>query len=555
MWCSVIGLALCLSALTLTSSSESSTPLDVPVKNSEKRKTKIFKRNIKVFHEWFETSGGQRKGINLDIVKGRNIGVLAKEKVVIESKILSIPMSIILTEKTIQSSLRKMRSTSNVKRALQGLKNSDDLVTLFLMYEDSLGEKSRWAPYIKMFPQNIQTVAFFNQSEINALQDPIVIGLVDTFRNRLDKKYRTLKHTLNILFASVPKEQRSKYISKQAWMHWETLVGSRALVMRGKRYLAPFADMFNFRPQQGDRERAQGQNFLHYHRIEGSMFNVYADRSTGVGEQVFEDYGDNPNLVYLIHHGFLPAENPFDCVHLPMPLLRAGDANVELKRHLLEDTHDVRRMSENFAECVDLSGLSARTMLYLRVLVMDDSDCDACRLAINDEIQFSGGNRQVQTMAIAKAAKRCVATNHDEEIYDHIFLTVKKKLASFATSLAQDEAILASSDGHGYLQVGAAVGSSMSLVSVGHARILCFLVLVTRPHTSMRTLDLGIAQANPLASPSLTLKPVPPSPYSLTLLPPSPSSYSLPHPTPSLTLLRHPTPSLTLLRPSPLDSQ
>ena len=453
MWFGVIGLALCLPALTLTSSSQSSMPPDATTKKSGKRATKHFKRDIEAFHEWFETSGGQRKGINLNIVKGRRVGVVAKDKVVIESKILSIPMSIILTEKTIQSSLRKMRSTSNVKRALQGLKNSDDLITLFLMYEDSLGEKSRWAPYIKMFPQELQTVAFFDQSEVNALQDPFVIDQVDTFRKRLDKKYKSVKHTLNILFASLPKEQRSKYISKQAWMHWEALVGSRALIMRGKRYMVPFADMFNFRPQQGDRERAQGQNFLHYHRIEGNMFNVYADRSTAVGEQVFEDYGDNPNLVYLIHHGFLPAENPFDCVHLPLPLLRTGDPNAELKRHLLEDTHDVERMSDEFAECVGLAGLSERNLLYLRVLMMDDSDCDACRLAINDEIQFSGGNRQVQTMAIAKAAKRCVATNHDEEIYEHIYVTVKKKLASFRTTLAQDEAILASSDGHGYLQV------------------------------------------------------------------------------------------------------
>ena len=443
-----ISLTLCLAALTLTSSSPSSRP----TKKSEKPKTKEIKRNIKAFHEWFEQKGGKLQGLNLKLVKGRRVGVVAKEKVVIESKILSIPMSIILTENTIQKRLRNMRSMSNVKRALRGLKSSDDLITLFLMYEDSLGDKSLWAPYIKMLPQEIQTVAFFDEAEVNALQDSFVIEQVEQFRNRIDKKYKSMKRTLKLLFSSLPKQQRSKYISKRAWMHWEALVGSRALIMRGKRYLVPFADMFNFRPQKGDREHSQGQNFLHYHRIEGNMFNVYADRSTAAGKQVFEDYGDNPNLVYLIHHGFLPAENPFDCVYLPMPVLR-GEANAELKRRLLEDTHDLRRFSRNFAECVGLSGLSERILLYLRVLIMDDDDCDACRLAINDEIKFAGGNRQAQSMAIAKAAKRCVASNHDEQIYEHIYLTAKKKLGSFVTSLAQDERILSSADGEGYLQV------------------------------------------------------------------------------------------------------
>jgi hypothetical protein len=35
---------------------------------------------------------------------------------------------------------------------------------------------------------------------------------------------------------------------------------------------------------------------------------------------VFEDYGDNPSSLYLDHHGFVPFENPFDCVNLKFNL-------------------------------------------------------------------------------------------------------------------------------------------------------------------------------------------------------------------------------------------
>lgn len=44
-----------------------------------------------------------------------------------------------------------------------------------------------------------------------------------------------------------------------------------------------------------------------------------ADRATNAGDQVFEDYGDNSNALYLDHHGFVPhAPNPFDCVSLTL---------------------------------------------------------------------------------------------------------------------------------------------------------------------------------------------------------------------------------------------
>ena len=135
--------------------------------------------------------------------------------------------------------------------------------------------------------------------------------------------------------------------------YWETIVGSRALIIKGKRLLVPFADMFNYMPQRGERRAHSyvsiesipstvffffaffgliatltrslsrlryGDFFLHYHRVEDGAFKVFADRATRAEEQVFEDYGDNPNSVYLQHHGFVPDHNPFDCVRMPLPV-------------------------------------------------------------------------------------------------------------------------------------------------------------------------------------------------------------------------------------------
>ena len=42
-----------------------------------------------------------------------------------------------------------------------------------------------------------------------------------------------------------------------------------------------------------------GEFFLHYHRVEQGEFRIFADRSTPADTEVFEDYGDNPNSVYV----------------------------------------------------------------------------------------------------------------------------------------------------------------------------------------------------------------------------------------------------------------
>lgn len=73
---------------------------------------------------------------------------------------------------------------------------------------------------------------------------------------------------------------------------------------------------------------------------------VFADRSVHSGGEVLEDYGDSSNHVYearqsilrnntntvprryLHHHGFVPDNNPFDCVEMTLPALEAAPPDV-----------------------------------------------------------------------------------------------------------------------------------------------------------------------------------------------------------------------------------
>lgn len=64
--------------------------------------------------------------------------------------------------------------------------------------------------------------------------------------------------------------------------------------------------MFNYSPHPDTRSAESGEFYLLHHKLHSDSLEVLVDRDTPKGSQMFEDYGDNPNALYLDHHGFVP---------------------------------------------------------------------------------------------------------------------------------------------------------------------------------------------------------------------------------------------------------
>ena len=56
----------------------------------------------------------------------------------------------------------------------------------------------------------------------------------------------------------------------------------------------------------------------HYRNDKDNSITVRADRRFRPNEQIFEDYGDVDNSLYLEAHGFVPDENPHHCAMIPV---------------------------------------------------------------------------------------------------------------------------------------------------------------------------------------------------------------------------------------------
>uniref|UniRef100_A0A7S2WNH5 Rubisco LSMT substrate-binding domain-containing protein n=1 Tax=Rhizochromulina marina TaxID=1034831 RepID=A0A7S2WNH5_9STRA len=159
-----------------------------------------------------------------------------------------------------------------------------------------------------------------------------------------------------------------------AWAN--AVLSSRALTFRGRRYLAPIVDFFNYQPHPQPRAAASGEFYLEHHQLGEENLLVLSDRATSSGGQVFEDYGDNSNSLYLDHHGFVPSENPFDCVHTTL--------RVDEEVDLASDRQAVlRRLRVPESPLVCFGSLASGELpwpahVWLAALTMDEASLAAC---------------------------------------------------------------------------------------------------------------------------------------------------------------------------------
>ena len=117
--------------------------------------------------------------------------------------------------------------------------------------------------------------------------------------------------------------ETNQCINFKSFHKYMTIVGSRAMVLNGKKYLTPMPDFTNYepRPQEYDDRRVGEHSFSFnmYHSFSDEhSLHVRTDRSTSKGQQIFEDYGANDNSLYLEMFGFVPQDNPFNCAMLDL---------------------------------------------------------------------------------------------------------------------------------------------------------------------------------------------------------------------------------------------
>ena len=208
------------------------------------------------------------------------------------------------------------------------------------------------------------------------------------------------------------------------WAAWN--VHSRALTLRGVKYLIPLADMVNYQPlpDDGAQNRNHQDLFLKYHRItlnphdQGTgIAEIFADRDFAVGSMIVESYGDNPNNMYLRYFGFVPLANPTDCRTIRFSLQHAKGAR-EASAAALEQAN----LPTHVQHCFRLGEpVPSHVLRFLRIL--HASAHDAARAKTSAHLELS--------------------LHNEKAVYKTIVAECDALLAAFATTLEEDETWLA----------------------------------------------------------------------------------------------------------------
>ena len=281
------------------------------------------------FLDWYTAVGGIASGVTVGHDGRYGRGVYATKSIVEDDEVISVPLEWCM------SRISAMKEDSRTaKAAYRQIQSDDDLVALMLMREMSKGysksrEKkarqaaadkqgiavldlpvteeipgiSKWAPYLRVLPRTVPLTVFYNQNELNALEDSTLSNEANQRRSQMSKQFKSMSKQVKLLFKDLPIRSRKSKFADYLWA--KSVVGSRALSMSGKKFLVPLADMFNYHPHQVERDADNGANFLRYHKMHDGRFHVYADRAATSQKQLMEDYGDNTNELYINHHGMV----------------------------------------------------------------------------------------------------------------------------------------------------------------------------------------------------------------------------------------------------------
>ena len=413
------------------------------------------------FKSWFVENGGIFQGIDIHHFPGMGNGFVTTTAVAAEQMILRIPQSMIFSITNLQA-----HTDYSKKRILEFFEDEMALIT-WLLTEREEGEESFFAPYLDILPTYVSSALYFTPLQLELLQTPSLLEEVQQFQQETKLEFEKFHRIVHENRAIFPTLQRITY---DDYLWAATIFHSRGLRFRGQANLAPMADMFNYEAHPEFRLAKSGEFFLKHHVLGDDDITIYADRSqSAVGTQLYEDYGDNPNEIYLKYHGFVPDYNPFHCVKLSAETFDKsvfGSLTASHKQLLT-----TMRFSPSLRTCVDQSGdLSKQFEVFLTTLSLKEDEVKNCMTYF----QSKGNNQDWATIyrkcGFEKTSRRLrdlMQAHHNakllingDNLEDRTWVLAKNLLLKTVESLNYETDI--TDDEHSLGQLSSAISKSSS---------------------------------------------------------------------------------------------
>jgi len=373
-------------ACTIDSDQDSSAACEAPQNETIKR------QSAKLF-EWIQEKGGHIHGIKITGIQGSGRGLVASQLILEDTDVLTLPVDLVVSSQlALQTPLGKSLMEYAKKMKLVHIDLDGLLLTSWLLHETAR-ENSTWSTYIESLPQEYPGSAlFFSEEQCSAhscsqglpLESYLIAAReslgreFDIFRQlspaesaritwdryiwaRMVSFSRTFGVPRSRLLVDLimSKGIESSDLAPKRLVASES--GTQAQNSDDASIFAPLADMINH-------GHGKALNCKWEYTSKGLV--IRATKPIKVGEQLFIDYGDKDNGIFLAHYGFVLAGNHKDKLTLQLRLNSTDsskDANISLPVEASKPSaHDefiqILKICRNHAKALSNEGASSETI-------------------------------------------------------------------------------------------------------------------------------------------------------------------------------------------------
>jgi len=241
-------------------------------------------------------------------------GLIAFKNIQQNEKIIEIPESIIMTDKTDFNYDENGASM-----------NEYDKLAIFLIRERSKGNKSFWMPYLDTLPKenDLKLMFRWKMSDMIFLKGSKISLATKYLKKKLDFQFYNLKERIFLQNLLIFPEE---IFNLQSWEWAMTILFSRAIYLQNSKRIAivPYGDLLNHNPFSTSYIDSKSIPFSN--NIEIAM---YSDRSYNKFDQIFTTYGPKTNLELLLLYGFSSERNPFESYEIRVALSKSDPRYIQ----------------------------------------------------------------------------------------------------------------------------------------------------------------------------------------------------------------------------------
>lgn len=390
---------------------------------SKRKRRKRKKRQ----NEDSSTSTSSESPLNIRVLSTEKMGrgLYATSDIASGDVLISVPLTDVVCLDTVER--------SDHAAVFAAVSKGTDKLALYLLSEKYKGELSRFFSWFPLMPTVFESPPFFTDAELELLRgDPLfdkALGAKTEYR-------RAYEHVRDHVIAKFPDAfggENSACCTYEEYAWARHMIESRAWHLRGRQYLVPMADFFNHRPHPSQKREdyvpdVRGEFFEKHHRVSSNRAELIADRPARAGDQIFETYGDNSNFIYFMYHGFIPDENPYECVEVQLPDLFPRKPSDSDRRRMIDAVSALGLRSRDY--CVKGAKSSfevAASFMRVRSLSGDPGAIETCVHALPDAASKAWTPDLLRECVVDKGS-----------VFDSLRAVILGMLEAYPTSMDED---------------------------------------------------------------------------------------------------------------------